>query len=208
DRVDLIQASFCSQEVGGPAALQALLAEAGRPMKQLEAGQWRRVRVGSAGATVVFSDPLGQCRLYRHDAPDLDLFPKRFGATTVHCGASYPPWLMRALRTAGWLHNMGLLPRPERLALPLLRLPWPPGHCAGLRVTVTGERHQAPLSREIELLAHGNATLLSTAPVLALLRRWQRGETVAAGARPCMDTPSFADIKSVLVGSGVLLSIV
>lgn len=208
DRIDAIHVSFCAQAPGGPAALQAQLAEAGRPIKRLDSGRWQKVRVGSAMAEVTFSAPLGRCRLYGQDAADLELFPKRFGAATVRCQVSYAPSLMQLLRAIGQLHNLGLLPHPERLAPSLMRVPGSAVSCTGLRVAVHGIKADAALSREIELLAHRDAGLLPLAPVLALLRRWQRGETVPPGARPCMDVPSFSDIKSVLVGSGVLLSIV
>lgn len=208
DRIDTIHVSFCSEAPGGPAALKALLIEAGRLIKRLDNGRWQKVRVGSTTAGVMFSAPLGRRRMYCQDAADLELFPKRFGAATVHYQVSYAPSLMQWLRAIGQLHNFGLLPRPERLAPSLMRVPGSAVSCTGLRVALHGIRADVPLRREIELLAHEDAGLLPLAPVLALLRRWQRGETVAPGARPCMDIPSFSDIKSVLAGSGVLLSII
>ena len=208
DRIDVIDISLCTGVAGGPAAVRALFADAGRPIRRLEAGRWQEVRIGAAAAEVMFSPPFGRRRLFCQDAADLELFPKRFGATTVRYQASYAPGLMRAVQMISWLRRWGLLAEPERFAASVgqpLRAATPG---MGLRLCVQGERHDAPVRREIELLAPSDDTLLPCAPVLALLRRWQRGETVAPGARPCMDVPSFADIKSVLVGSGVLLSIV
>ncbi|MHB1527873.1 MAG: saccharopine dehydrogenase family protein [Acidiferrobacteraceae bacterium] len=208
DRIDAIDISLCTGVAGGPAAARALFAEAGRPIRRLEAGKWRDVRVGTAAAEIVFSPPFGRRRLFCQDAADLELFPKRFGAETVRYQASYAPGLMRTVQMISWLRSWGLLAEPERLA----SSPRQPLRASvpgmGLRVCLQGERHEALVRREIELLSPSDDTLLPCAPVLALLRRWQRGETIAPGARPCMDVPSFTDIKSVLVGSGVLLSIV
>lgn len=208
DQVDSITVTLCSDGIEGPAGIRALFSEAGRPVRFLQSGHWREALAGLPAGRARFSLPIGERRVYYLDAADLELFPTRFGSVGMRYEVAYAPRLMGFLHLAARLKSYGALTDSERLAQLAGRFAnAPPTPTAGIRVSMRGRKAEHAVRREIELMAPGDAALLSSAPVLALLRRWVSGQRSEPGARPALGAIAFSDIKSVLSGTGALLSI-
>ena len=143
-----------------------------------ERGRWREFHYWSRPQTVAFPKPLGRRRAYLCDHPDLDLFPKRYGAQTVTFRIALP-WrsFNLALAGVGWLRrhevitqtpaSLLTLARAGARLLPTRRLP------GGIRVELRGERRGEELTHTVALLARDrHSAAISTAPILALVKQW------------------------------------
>jgi hypothetical protein len=85
------------------ATIASLMHSVGRPFTIFRNGYWQRVEGWSDPREFVFPSPVGVRRGYLIDVPDHDLFPHRFGATTVEFRAgSELRILNRSLSVLRW----------------------------------------------------------------------------------------------------------
>ncbi len=145
---------------------------------------------------------LGKRWIANCDVPDLELFPKRYtGIETVTFGAGVEVGAFHlGLATLAFLKRIGLVPRPERLAEPLLaikrRLKFLGSDRGGMAVTIDGPDHSGvPMRMEWHLVAgSGHGPFVPTIAATILARKLARGEMMARGACPCVGLLSLEEI--------------
>lgn len=213
DRIDEIHTavSVGNRDPRGAAALRAILSYAGSPLSMLERGGWRDVYGWSRPQTVRFPAPIGRRRVYLADGPDLDIFPKRYGAHTVtdrmgmqlklfNHGLYVLARLKRHKRIAD-------LPRHARSLIKASRLFKKQGDAAGgLRVTVRGEYRGQSIEHHAFLLVRGaHGIAIPASPVVALVRKWVNQGVPAKGAVACTGLVSLDELRRELVGYDISL---
>jgi saccharopine dehydrogenase-like NADP-dependent oxidoreductase len=193
------------------ATMRAILSYADNPPRMKERGRWREFHYWSRPQTVAFPKPLGRRRAYLCDHPDLDLFPKRYGAQTVTFRIALP-WrsFNLALAGVGWLRrhevitqtpaSLLTLARAGARLLPTRRLP------GGIRVELRGERRGEELTHTAALLARDrHSAAISTAPILALVKQWLARGVAQPGVMPCVGLLSWDELKAELRDYDIVL---
>jgi len=193
------------------AAVRAILSHAGSPARMKEHGRWREFYDWSQPQRVEFPPPVGRRRGYLCDRPDLDLFPRRYGATTVTFRMALP-WrsLNLALAGLGWLGRRELLNAPPGWLLALVRhsARWLPTRrlAGGLRVEVRGERRGQELVHTAYLVARDrDCPAIAVAPILALTKKWLTRGTIERGVLPCIGLLDWDEIRAELRTHDVVL---
>lgn len=187
----------------GVATTASILSGLGKPMRVLDRGVWTTVH-GWLGLRRVFVPGLGVRLMANCDVPDLEIFPKRYaGVRTVRFRAGLE---VSAFQLSLWvlagIARVGLLPRPERLAAPLMwlkdKLRWLGGDSGGMVVRLEGlGRGGAPLVRTISLIARDNQG--PYVPVIAAVivaRKLLRGEIRTFGATACVGGMTRAEFEA------------
>lgn len=192
----------------GLATVRGVFGYCGKPLRQLEAGQWRITHGWLDLHARAFPAPVGRRLLGSCDVPDLTLFPQRYpGVQTVsfHAGfASVPGHL--AVWAGAWLVRLGLLRSLAPLAGLLHALSRPLEMLAsdkgGMFVQLEGRGADgAPLHLVCHLVAaqhHGPHIPCGAA--IALARQLAGGRRFEPGARPCMGLLRVADYLAALEG--------
>ncbi|MNO69864.1 Saccharopine dehydrogenase [compost metagenome] len=178
----------------GLATVAAALAHCGKPLRQWLGGEWREVHGWQGLRRHRFPSPFGRRWLANGDAPDLELFPKRYPSVrnvqyfagtrlrTVQLGVWGLSWLVRL----GLLRNAA----PFSARLPRLAIALEPlsNGRSGMFVRLQGAANDGrPLELCWELLAdslHGPSIPCAAAVLLA--RKLARGELKERGAMPCL----------------------
>lgn len=193
------------------AAVRAILSYADNPARMKERGRWREFYYWTQPQRVDFPPPIGRRRGYLCDRPDLDLFPKRYGAQTVTFRMALP-WrsFNLALAGVGWLGRREVLLAPPRWLLTLVRLgAWllpTRRRAGGLRVEVRGERRGAESTHTAFLIARdGNSQAIAAAPIVALVRKWAARGTAERGVLPCVGLLDWDEIRAELRDYDIVL---
>ena len=188
------------------AAVRAVLAYDGGPKRSRERGRARQ-----RPETVHFPPPVGRRRGYLCAMPDLDLFPRRYGAQTVTCRIGPPTWFNRlVIAGLGRVRRRGLIENLPRAAALLLRSGGPGlgrGRVgAGMRVLIHGQKGGQPVSHSIYLMARdASGPAISAAPAIALVKQWVGRGVPQAGAMPAVGLLAWDDIKTELMGYDIVL---
>jgi hypothetical protein len=183
----------------------AILSYVGKPFTILANGRRKRV-FGWQGLHAVRYPELG-LRLFGYcDIPDLELFPSRYPelrklafvagheVKLLHLGT----WLL------SWNARVGLVKSWARYAAPLQRLSFlfdPLGSDkSGFHMFLGGrDREGKPMRITIFMIArqvHG--PYIPCVPAILLAKRLAAGESIAAGARPCLDLVSLDEIMKAI----------
>lgn len=182
----------------GASLVQAVIGQAGKPLPLLRAGRWtsvpgwgelhqRRIRIDR-------DRTLGKRWLSACDAPDLVLLPQRYPTlksvefyaglelSLLHVGL----WLLSLPVRWGWLES--LLPFHRPLHWIGDRLYGFGSDRGGMLVDVDGIGDDGrAMSYRWRLVAEkGQGPFVPAAPAVALVARLARGETLPAGAYPCL----------------------
>lgn len=202
----------------GGSLVQAILRQAGKPLPVLRAGTWRTVpgwgELHRRRIRIDRDQSLGKRWLSACDAPDLVLLPKLYPSLKVvefyaglelavlHLGL----WLLSLPVRARWLKSLAPLARPLRWIADRLR-----GFGTdrgGMLVDVDGmNRSGAPTSYRWRLIAEdGEGPYIPAAAAVALARKLARGETLAAGAYPCLGILGTQEILSVVAHLPITVS--
>jgi hypothetical protein len=202
--------SAAQQTNRGLGTASAILSYVGRPFTMLQRGAMRRV-FGWQGIHSEVYPELGRRWFGYCDIPDLELFPARYPSlktmrfcagheiATLHFGT----WLM------SWLVRLRLSPRLDRWSGFLLRAsflfdPLGSGR-SGFHMYIQGTGADgAPLARKHWIVARqGHGPNIPCMPVILIARRLARGDSVAPGARPCLDLISLDEYLGALKGFDV-----
>ncbi len=197
------------------ASLRAVLSAAGTLIRIKERGRWREVLAGSRPQSFEFPPPVGRRRGYLSDSPELDLFPRHFGATTVTARVGLEGFyngllmLLGALRRRGWL---GTDDPPHWLEW-LIRLGRRGNAAAaaagggGVRVEVRGRSDgQNTLAHVVYLVARdGSTPAIAAAPVVALVKKWVAHGVPESGARPAVGLVDWEDVRRELLGHDIVM---
>ncbi len=190
----------------GLSVVRAIAAQAGRPLKLWRGGVWQTVP-GWSGLTA-YALSAAERRLEVRDAsfigaPDLLLFPARYGARTVLFRAGLElPVLHLGLSLLAWLPRLGLLRSLAPFAWwlrAIANLFRPFGEDrGGMEVTVIGEnvsrRHER---RQWTLIVEaGDGPFIPAVPAYCWLHARARGSQPGPGARPCIGELSLEQLAT------------
>lgn len=186
----------------GRSVVASILHQAGSPMRLYRGGAWRTAHGWSDARRVSLAPGLTRLASLI-GAPDLTLFPVAFKARSVLFRAGLELGVMhRALTLLAFLRRAGLL----RSLMPLMgSLLWVARRLeafgtdrGGMVVEVVGVADGRTLRRRWQLIAEaGSGPFIPAIPALAIARKRAR---IAAGARPCLQELSLAEIEQAMAG--------
>jgi hypothetical protein len=194
----------------GLGTASAILSYVGRPFTTLRDGRMRRVFGWQSLHSEVYPE-LGRRWLGNCDIPDLELFPARYPTLrTVRFGAGHEiaavhfgTWLL------SWLVRLRLLPHLDRWSRFLLRASFLFDRLgsgrSGFHIAISGTaRDGSPLVRRWWMVARaGDGPNIPCMPAVLIARRLAAGETLAPGARPCLDMITLDEFLGALDGYDV-----
>lgn len=191
----------------GLGTASAILSYVGRPFTMLRGGAMRRV-FGWQGLHSEIYPELGLRWFGYCDIPDLDLFPDRYpGLRDMRFCAGHE---IALLHFGTWLLSWGvrlrLLPKLDRWSGALLRGsflfdPLGSGR-SGFHMYISGRdgEGRAVVRKHWLIARQGHGPNIPCMPAILIARRLAGGETIEAGARPCLDMISLADYLEALEG--------
>ena len=203
-RIDTIECAITSgAKPPGEATMRGTLAYAGKALSVWSENRWKTAH-GWQGLRFKRYPYLG-ARLIAHcDVPDLDLFPKRYTASTVQFRAgTASKFQMATLWLVAWLVRMNLLSSLDRYVSRMHRiagrLAQRGSKSSAMHVHVKGIDHDnQPVARTWYLFANqDHGPFIPTFPSIALTRKLLRGELSQRGAMPCVGLLSVEDILAV-----------
>lgn len=163
------------------------------------------MRGWSGGEFVDFPPPAGRRRVQLCDVPDLELFPKYFGADQVifKAGVELTVLNYAILALSGLKRVCPLLDLPS-LARPLVALsglfkPFGTLH-GGCAVWLTGSDGQ---QKSIALVAHQNGPRIPGSPAILLARKLLADDGGPAGAVACLGLLPLAAFAEFLAPYGI-----
>jgi Saccharopine dehydrogenase NADP binding domain len=207
-----------NQAPRGLSLIRAILAQVGQPLRVWRAGRWSRTFGWGEPRTVRLSmpgaEPLPPRWASLIGAPDYDLFPKRYGASSVlfragvelkvlHGGLWLLSWLVRFKIVNSLL---GLAQAAQFVADLLKSIGTDRG---GMAVTVAGRDAAGRAVRRTWMLIAeaGDGPSIPATPAFIVARKIFSG-AVASGARPCLDVFTLDEaeapsprLRSVLTGT-------
>lgn len=213
DRISDIHAclSLGNKTPLGAATLRTVLGYAGTSFRFKENGRWRYAYGWSDSEKVAFPKPVGKRRVYLCDAPNLDIFPARYGAQTVTFRAGLELklfnrglFVLARMRRLGWIKN---LPGWTPSLLAASRLFRGLGSVTGgMRVLVRGRKNEEDIQHTVFLVSRdANGLAISSSPALALVRKWVERGVAEAGAVPCIGQLTWNEIKAEMVNHDIVL---
>ena len=213
DRIDEIHTavSIGNRDARGPASLRSLLSYAGKPISLLERGGWRDVYGWSRPQTARFPAPIGKRRVYLADGPDLDLFPKRYGAHTVTERVGMQLRLFNhglyVLARLKRHHRIADLLRHTRSLMQASKMFKAQGDATGgLRVAVRGEYQGQAVEHHAFLVVRGTQGIaIPASPAVALVQKWVHQGISAPGVAPCVGLVTLDELRHVLKGYDISL---
>jgi saccharopine dehydrogenase-like NADP-dependent oxidoreductase len=199
----------------GEATLAGVLAYCGEPIRVWQDGEWVD-QPGWAGPVKVQFARMRPRRGALCDIPDLELFPARYaGVRSVMFRAALEVGLaQQAFAFMAFMHRVGLLPAPQKLA-PLL-------HSAGrvfdvfgtalggMVVRVEGTDAQgAPARRAWHIAADDNhGPEIPCMAAILLARRLARGDALPIGAHACVGLLTLAEFEPELARWGMVTDVI
>ena len=205
-RCDIIETAILpgNRAPRGRSVVQAILSQVGQPMRVWRGGRWREQPAWSDLTRLDLGTPLDKRWASALGVPDLDLFPARYGASSVVFRAGLELSVLHlGLWGLGWLVRLKLLKslaplaRPARaLAEQLFRFGSDRGAMA---VRVMGRDKEGNAVRRCwTLIAEaGDGPWVPVTPALILARKIQAG-LLASGARPALGAFSLAEAEAAL----------
>lgn len=186
----------------GLATARSILGTLGQPIPGFASGR-PTTRLGWQGLARHDMPGLGRRWICDCDAPDIALFPKRYpGLESVRvCAALEVAAFHVSLWAASGLARAGLLPRPERLAAPMLavkrRLHGLGSDRGGMTVRLEGTADDGhPLTIVWSLVARdGAGPNIPAIPSTIIARRLVSGALQARGAQPAVGLFSLEDFR-------------
>ncbi len=194
----------------GPALVDAILSQAGKPLPVLHAGRSTKVPGwGEMHRRRIRTDRdhgLGKRWLSACDAPDLVLLPQVYPSlrsvefyaglelSVLHVGL----WILSLPVRAGWLKSLLPLRKPLRWIADRLKVLG--SDRGGMLVDVEGTDSEGqPKAYRWRLIAErGQGPFIPASPATALVARLARSETPRPGAYPCLGVLSVDEILAVV----------
>lgn len=183
----------------GLSVMRAILSQVGKPLKCWRGGEWRE-SVAWGPARRIDVSGLGTRRASPIGAPELALFPRRFGARSVRFEAGLELRalhdglrLFAALARRGWLRSLESYARSfKRVADWMAPFGSDRG---GMRVLAAGRRADGAARERAWSLAIGSGDGPS-APAIPAFVLLDRLDGLEPGARPCLDEAPLAAFEA------------
>lgn len=199
----------------GIATTASILGGIGKPMRVWHDGAWQTVH-GWQGLWRYRFPGLGTRFMADCDVPDLDAFPQRYpSARSVRFSAGLEvPIFQLSLWLLAGAARAGLLPRPERLASPLMwlkrRLRFLGSDAGGMFIELTGLGLDGkPAKRTVVLIARNNEGPYVPAIASAILaRKLVREELSTRGAMPCVGLITRAEVEAEIADLAITIETV
>jgi hypothetical protein len=192
----------------GLSLIRAILAQVGQPLRLWRGGRWSQASGWSGLQTVRLSAPgaaaLGPRWASLIGAPDCDLFPQRYAASSVLFRAGLELRLLHGgLWLSGWLVRLKLIrslidfARPAQSIAERLRAMGTDR--GGMAVSVAGrDAAGRAVRRRWTLIAEaGDGPSIPAMPAFAVTRKILSG-AVASGARPCLGILTLEEAEAAL----------
>lgn len=199
--------SGAEQANRGTGTVAAVLSYVGQRFTCLQGGKMRAV-TGWGGLHAVRYPELGRRWFGYGNVPDLGLFPARYPGLTNH--GFWAGHEIAVLHFGTWatslLSRVGLLPRLDRFAPQLARFSklfnWMGRGRSGFHMLIEGERADgSPVTRRHWIIARqGHGPIIPCIPVILIARKLAAGETLAPGARPCLDVIGLDEYRAEFAG--------
>lgn len=194
----------------GPASIRSLLQTQGQAVRICERGRWRDVPGFSRARAIDLPVPLGRCRLYARDAPEIEILSARYGAAVTYRTGFELPLLNRGHAWLGSLNRWGLIRDLGRLAgvLQVVQKGLRGfGQAAfGLTVVMTGQSGGRSVARTASLVAREDGLSFRCIPAVGLVRKWMTGGA-EPGAFPCAGLLTLQDLTYDLKRRDVVLQL-
>ena len=213
DRIEAIHTCISpgNKNPRGLATVRAILSYTGSPLRIKDQDRWRYTYGWSEPEVVTFPEPVGKRRVYLCDVPDLDIFPVRYGATSVsfRAGLELNVFNYGLALLGKWKRHGGIkdLPRWAPSLITLSNLFRHRGSVAGgMRVQVRGQKHGKELTQTVYLIARdANGPAIPCSPAVALIRKWVTQGVPLTGAVPCVGLLAWEEIKAELISYDITL---
>lgn len=208
-RLDSIRHAIVSgAKTPGLATMRAVLGYCGKPFLRLEDGVRKSVYGWQDLHMRRYPDPIGKRWLGSCDVPDLTLFPQRYPAVrtvTFHAGLGIPAahlatWALSWLVRRDWLDSLASWAKPLQW---ISRAIEPLGtRNSTMHVELSGlGKNGQPLTRTWHILAFNHhGPNIPCGAAIALARKLARGDTIEAGAMPCVGLLSLDEYMNALAG--------
>jgi NAD(P)-dependent dehydrogenase (short-subunit alcohol dehydrogenase family) len=191
----------------GVSTIASILGYVGSPVRVWQDGRWQAQTGWGMGEFITFPRPVGRRRVQLCDVPDLELFPRLFGADSVVFKAGVELTLFnRAIGALAQLRRLYPSLNLPALAPPLVRvsklfksLGTFHGSCA---VWVTGDTGP---ERALAVVAPRNGPRVPSAPAVLLARKLLGGGIAARGAFPCVGFIGLAEFAEYLAPFGIFV---
>lgn len=193
------------------ATARAILGYSTHPQRMKAKGRWRQFENWTQPQPVEFPAPVGRRHGYLCDMPDLEIFPKRYGARTVTFRTALSSLTANLLLSScRWFIRRDVaqnLPSPaDALLRAIGAIPGVGSSNGGLAVEVRGIRKGKRLAHSVFLIARdGNGSAIAAAPSIALVKKWVREGVAAAGVTPCVGLLNWADVRNELLDYDIVL---
>ena len=185
---------------------------AGSVIRLKQNGHWRQAYGWSESRRLRFPEPIGKRRVFLFDAPDLDLLPQRYGATTVtfHTGLyssifNASLYLLAGLKRRGWVKDR------SRLASFLAGIGKVFGvllntNASGMSILIRGVKDEKNHERQAYLVMRdGISPAIPCSPAIALIKKWVRDGVGETGAFPCVGLLTWDEIKAELLDHDIVV---
>jgi hypothetical protein len=190
----------------GAATLRAVLSYCGKPYEILEDGKHATIYGLGRPRYHDFPGPLNRRFIVDCDIPDHSLFPERypslrrmnFGSCIDFPGLPQLLSVMSDCVRKGWIANWNFL---SGLVEPFMTGVKPFGNSdSGFFMRLEGlDQHGNGKNSLLEILARdGSGLEIPITPAVLLIKKMRKGESLAAGAYPCMSLFSLAELMEEL----------
>ncbi len=198
-----------NQNPRGASTISAILSYVGRPIPVWENGVWKECMGWGDPCWLEFPLPVGRRRVHDCDVPDLQLFPKKWKAQTVHFQAGVElnilNYTLSGLATLVRKFSWQNLPHYGRFFGRISRLLFFLGSKNGsLAVWVDGKGPGGePITRKLGIVTDDDGPATPSSPSVILTKKILEKGPPCVGAFPCMGFVNLAELMTYLRPLGI-----
>ncbi len=211
-RIDVIDIAIApgNRAERGEATVKAILSYTGHKISVFENGEWINKFGWMSPRKIDFGELIGKRLLANVDVPDLELFPSRYSAKTVHFQAGLElAFLHWGMVSMAWLAKTGIVKNWAPLVKPIVSTSnWFIGlgsDIGGMLISIKGEdKQQKPKEILWRLTAkNGVGPYIPTLSAIILAQQLIDGKSFTPGATPCLGLYSLSDFHEYAKNWGI-----